>query len=181
MTNSATVETANDNSAARVYISTTERAAMIRAQLKRELGASSRQVSVKSDSFSMGSAIRVLIKDASVSMADVKRIAMAHERVDRCSMTGDILSGGNRYINIDYCQAALRPLREEFEAALRAVENTDEVTESRGFVAYQNKSGDGGYSGRDYWTATNGEKHIHCWGLEFCARQMAEHVAGCAR
>lgn len=177
MTIAATVETANDNAESTKYISTTERAAMIRAQIKRELGATSRQVSVKTDLYSMGSSINVLIKDASVSMADVTRIAMAHERVDRCSMTGDILSGGNRYIHVDYCQAALRPLREEFEAALRSVADGAEVTEVRGFVAYRTPN----VTDSREWIAVSGDKRIHCSGLEFCARQMAEHVAGCVR
>jgi hypothetical protein len=79
------------------YIGTTERAALIRAELKAKHKWSSRDVSVKADHFSMGSAIRISIKNPDVSLAAVKAIAEAHESISRDESTGEILSGGNRY------------------------------------------------------------------------------------
>jgi hypothetical protein len=83
------------------YISTTEHAAQIRAALKAK-GWNSRKVSVRADSFSMGSSIDVTIRDITIPLSVVKDIAEAHERIDRCSVTGDILSGCNRYIHVRY-------------------------------------------------------------------------------
>ncbi len=93
------------------YIGTTERAAIIRAALKAK-GWSSRLVSVKADHFSMGSAIRISIKSAAVPFAEVKAIASEHESISR-DASGEILSGGNRYLDISYSSEA----REAFAAA----------------------------------------------------------------
>lgn len=149
------------------YLTPAETAKNIRDQIKRELGATSRQVSVKAESYSMGSTIHVTVKDVNVSLAAVRRIALAHERVQRCRQTGEIMSGGNRFIDVEYSTEALRPLRDVFEAALRSVESTPGAYASAlGMSASVSSDG--------YWTATGG---IYCHGLEFCARQMAENYA----
>ncbi len=77
------------------YEAVTETAKKIRAALK----AAFPQVkfSVRSDSFSMGSAVRVKWTDGPTEK-QVEKIANAHERIDRDDATGEILSGGNRYI-----------------------------------------------------------------------------------
>jgi hypothetical protein len=87
------------------YIGTTERAAIIRQELKAKHKWSSRDVSVKADHFSMGSAIRISIKNPAVPLAAVKAIASAHESISR-DASGEILSGGNRYLDIGYSQEA---------------------------------------------------------------------------
>jgi hypothetical protein len=100
---------------------TTERAATIRTALKTH-GWTARDVSVRSESFSMGSAIRVVIKNAAVPLPTVKAIAEAHERIDRCEITGDILSGCNRYVSVSYSAAACDVLRAaKLEAVTAAV------------------------------------------------------------
>lgn len=108
-------------------LSTTDRAAAIRAALKAR-HISSRQVSIRAEYFSMGSAIRVSIKDAAVPLALVKAIAEDHESIRRCEMTGDILSGGNRYVTVSYAQSALERFRQVWidrvtAAAARVTEN----------------------------------------------------------
>lgn len=101
-------------------MNTTERAAEIRKALK-EHGWNSRKVSVKSDYFSMGSSIDVVIKDADVDLETVEKIANEHESISRCEITGEILSGGNRYVSVRYSNEALEarkaPHREAVEAA----------------------------------------------------------------
>jgi hypothetical protein len=92
---------------------TVKAAAEIRAALKAK-GWSSREVSVRSESFSMGSAIRVEIKSADVPSAVVEAIAKGHERIDRCSITQEILSGCNRYITVSYAWQTQRELAERF-------------------------------------------------------------------
>jgi hypothetical protein len=100
------------------YIGTTERAAMIRAELKKKHAWTGKDVSVKADHFSMGSAIRIQIKKAGIPIAAVREIALEHESISR-DASGEILSGGNRYIDIGYSSEA----REAMAAAhLPAVE-----------------------------------------------------------
>jgi hypothetical protein len=82
------------------YISPAESARLIRSELKARHGWTSRQVSVKSDSYSMGSSIDIKIKVPGISIAAVEEVANGQERIHRCEHTGEILSGGNRYVSV---------------------------------------------------------------------------------
>lgn len=73
-----------------------EAAATIRTALK---AAGIKGVSVKSERFSGGSAIDVVIKSADVDVAAVTRIAEAQQRLHR-DHDGNITSGGNRYVAV---------------------------------------------------------------------------------
>jgi hypothetical protein len=79
---------------------TTEEAAEIRAEYKK-LGWNSRKISVRTDYFSMGSAIRVAIKVPGIPTEEVEEIAKRiGENISRCSITHEILSGGNTYVSV---------------------------------------------------------------------------------
>ena len=80
------------------YETPAQAAKAIRNALKAEMGITSKQVSVRSSSFSMGSAIRLTIKDLTVDFKRVKEIAKEKEEVSRDQATGEILSGGNQHI-----------------------------------------------------------------------------------
>jgi hypothetical protein len=82
-------------------IDTKTAAKQIRAALKAK-GWNSKAVSVRVDRYSMGSSIHVKVKSPDVDMATVKAIAERYQRVDRCEYSGEILSGGNRFIFIDW-------------------------------------------------------------------------------
>ena len=86
--------------------SVAETAKTIRTALK-AAGIGNRQVSVRAKSYSMGSSVNVEILDLSVDMALVKKIAMAHETCRRCEVTGDVLSGGNRFIFVTVDSGAM--------------------------------------------------------------------------
>ena len=86
--------------------SVAETAKTIRTALK-AAGIGNRQVSVRAKSYSMGSSVNVEILDLSVNMALVKKIAMAHETCRRCEVTGDVLSGGNRFIFVTVDSGAI--------------------------------------------------------------------------
>ncbi len=101
------------------YIGTTERAAMIRAALKAQHKWTGRDVSVKADHFSMGSAIRISIKNPAVPLAAVKAIASEHESISRDG-SGEILSGGNRYLDIGYSQEAREAIAAKHLPAVQA-------------------------------------------------------------
>lgn len=88
-------------------MNTKEAAKQLRTELK-AAGYNSRKVSVRAHLYSLGSTLRVGIKDASVSLAVVKRIAEKFERVDRSGPQGEIMGGGNRFVSVDYYTAAVR-------------------------------------------------------------------------
>ena len=100
-------------------MSTTDRAASIRAALKAK-GWSTRKVSVRSHYYSMGSSIYVTVKDPDIPLSAVEAIAEPHEHIDRCAYSGEILSGGNRYVSVDYSHDAADAIRARYAPLLDA-------------------------------------------------------------
>lgn len=82
------------------YISTTDKCAIIRKQLKEQYKWSSRKVSVRADLYSGGSSINITVKHADVNEDIVEKVARQFESIDRCEHTGEILSGGNTYLHV---------------------------------------------------------------------------------
>ena len=103
------------------YLSTTDRAATIRKELKSKHGWTSRDVSVRADYYSMGSSIRVVIKNPAVVKDTVTAIVEQHESIDR-DASGEILSGGNRFVDVSYSHDACDVLRARTIDAVRAAE-----------------------------------------------------------
>ena len=101
-------------------MNTTDHAAAIRQTLKARYGWSSRQVSVRADYYSMGSAIRVTIKDAAVMPSTVEAVAKQAESIDYCQVTGEILSGGNRFVTVSYDQDVLTAFQVRWIGAIDA-------------------------------------------------------------
>lgn len=101
------------------YLSTTDRAAIIRKALK-DRGWNSRKVSVTSSSYSMGSSIRVVIRDVTIPKAAVEAIANEHEKIDRCQYSGEILSGGNRYVFVEYDWRVVEDAAKPYVPAVQA-------------------------------------------------------------
>lgn len=101
--------------------STTDAAAAIRSELK-TLGITSRQVSVRTDSYSLGSSIDIRIKDASVPLSVVREVAERFEEVRRCEVTGEILSGGNRFVDVAYTSEVLDAVGAPLVALLAGLE-----------------------------------------------------------
>jgi hypothetical protein len=89
-------------------MTTKEKAAELRAALK-GMGYSSRRVSVRVDSWTTGSAIRVMVRDPQVDYKAVEKLASSYKRIDRCEITGDILSGGNCYVDVNRSCRAVEP------------------------------------------------------------------------
>lgn len=92
------------------YTTAAQDASAIRTELKKHYGITSRQVSVRASSYSMGSSIDVTINDPAVDIREVKNAADRHEKIDRCQVTGEILSGGNRYLSVSYGKKAAAAL-----------------------------------------------------------------------
>jgi hypothetical protein len=101
----------------------TEYAAQIRSTLKKAHGWSSRQVSVRSEYFSMGSSIDVIVKDPAIPLPAVKEVAEGAESIRRCEVSGEILSGGNRYVSVRYSHEAQQTIGARYlEAVQKAVD-----------------------------------------------------------
>lgn len=126
--------------------STTDRSAHIRAALKAK-GWSSRDVSVKSEYYSMGSSIRVVIKNPTVPSAVVESIANEHESIDR-DQWGEILSGGNRFVFVNYSAEALAhaadPYRLAVQQAIDALPDNDRSLQTIDGTPYMVGRTDGG-------------------------------------
>lgn len=98
---------------------TVERSKAIRLALKAK-GWTSRDVSVVSDLYSMGSSIRVRIKNPAVPLGEVKALATPHESIRWDPFVGEILSGGNRFVDVSYSAEALEAFRAKYLPAVTA-------------------------------------------------------------
>ncbi len=65
-------------------------------------------IAVKNHSYSMGSSMRVTIKQPAVASdyAEILRLANAGEKISYCEITNEILSGGNRFVTVDFSDEA---------------------------------------------------------------------------
>ena len=75
----------------------TKAAAEIRSSLKKVLGYTNRQVSVKA----RDCAVWVKAKVAGLDLQKIYDIAIKYKSVDYCEITGEILSGGNTFVFVD--------------------------------------------------------------------------------
>ena len=89
----------------------------IRNKLKMA-GYTSKHVSVRSQSYSMGSSIKVEIKSAHVDPAIVLAASNCEEKISYCQSSGEILSGGNRFVNVEFDSKLVDVFGEEHEAGL---------------------------------------------------------------
>lgn len=129
-------------------MSTKERAAQMRKEFKAN-GWNARKISVRTEYFSMGSAIHVTVRDASVDVAKAEEIAKGFESIRRCEITHEILSGGNCYLHFGLSDEVKKtlaaPILPAVEAALEEVKGLDETSTSLVPV-----NGTGTYIGRDF-------------------------------
>lgn len=100
-----------------------EKAAAIRKELKKQLGVTNRQVSVRSRNSGYDEAIDVTIKDLKVNKAKVEAIASRHEHIRRCEYSGEILAGGNTYVFVTLDYDALSAAKEELLETAKKIIN----------------------------------------------------------
>lgn len=111
-----------------MYKSTVDHAKEIRQEFKKR----GIKASVRSNYFSMGSDIRITVKDLT-PLSIVNEIAKNHERIERCQITGEILSGCNRYLIVQY-GTDVRLTQELLQLIETAISN---IGFSRGISYYQ--------------------------------------------
>ena len=110
-----------------------EAAREIRTRLK-AAGVPARAVSVRASSYSMGSTISVKILDIAIDFATVKAAANPEEHVRRDEY-GEILGGGNRFVDLSYCDDVLAAVA----ASLVADANGDRTW--RGYRIFPSEDG----------------------------------------
>ena len=81
-------------------------ARLLRAALK-AAGFNARRVTLRQSH----STLRITIRDAWVSITQVQAIAAPFEQVQRCHLTGEILSGGNLFIEVRYDETVVAPVQ----------------------------------------------------------------------
>jgi hypothetical protein len=134
---------------------TTEEARELRKELKKKLNVNSRQVSVRSEYFSMGSSIDVRVKDPEVSLPAVREIASKYESIRRCEITHEILSGGNTYLSVEYTREALDKRSEQYRDAVQAA--VDKLPEDSNQLER--------VEGTEYWVGRR-DGRFSVWGEE---------------
>lgn len=79
-------------------------------------------ISVRNSDYSMGSSMRVEIKrpDLVKDYAEAERLANAGESIRRCEISGEILNGGNRFVNFEFSDEALETIAAPFLAVSEA-------------------------------------------------------------
>jgi hypothetical protein len=69
--------------------------------LEQFVGLTAKDISVKYESYSLGSSINVEVKTV-IPLSDVDKIAMQSQKIHRCEYTGDYLEGCNRFVHVRY-------------------------------------------------------------------------------
>ncbi len=81
-------------------------------------------IAVRNREYSMGSSMSIEIKrpDLVTDYAEAERLANAGESIRRCESSGEILSGGNRFVHFEFSDEALVTIAAPFiEAATAAL------------------------------------------------------------
>ena len=103
---------------------TKEAAARIRRELKTRYGYTGKDVSVRLESYSMGSSIHVKIRRSDIPLSRVESIARKAESIYRDDF-GNILGGGNRYVSVDHDREARRAVAAPYIPMLENLEESD--------------------------------------------------------
>lgn len=153
---------------------TMSKADHLRAALK-AAGYNARRVTVKYDY----STLRVTLRDATIAKSVIEKIANQFERIDRDTMTGEILCGGNTFVDVAYADGLLDASILAIAEQLAAAEPNRTVT-----IAGRQVSKMAPSAGRWDWTVVSFddiEPRIHAHangpdaaGMMFPAGQLAE-------
>ena len=132
-------------------------AASIADKIRQELKAlryGTRQVSVRTSGAGYSDSIRITIKDVSINEKEIEKIADKYESIRYDDYTGEILSGGNLYIFVEYdynvVQNAAEPYRELAKEVIETAGNESKtvfIMEKNGKELYY-YSGHNGHDGQ---------------------------------
>lgn len=120
-----------------------ERSKAIRERIKSKLGYSSRQVSIRSSDCGYSDCTRITVKDLSCDIDAVEKIAKSFESIRYDEYSGEILSGANTYITVEYDWEVLHKAEEaELENAEKAILAAEDFeSPNRNQTFYTDKKG----------------------------------------
>ena len=95
-----------------------EKAAKIRKEIKSQLGYTAKQVSVRSVH---GTELKVTVKDITIDLQQIEKIASQFEDIHRCEATNEILLGGNTFVNVGYDWQVVHEAKQERLAEAEAI------------------------------------------------------------
>lgn len=98
-------------------------------------------------------------------------IAESYEVIHRDYMSGEILCGGNTFVDVDYCDSAIDAMVSEINALMSTIEHRGTAVTYRGIRIYQTCN-----TKDQYWYAEGKGVNVHAWGQRFTARQVAIHI-----
>src|SRR5262249_30280236 len=141
----------------------------LRAALK-GAGFNARQVTVKYPH----STLYVTIRDASVSLTKVTEIAGVFESVSRDHKTGEILAGGNGFLQVRYDAALIRPVPASILAVLGAAPDDVYVALPGGFRAMKvsRQHGSATYVGEVRISGPTFQGGTVAVGVEYAAKRI---------
>jgi hypothetical protein len=155
-------------------MTTKEAAAELRGRLK-DVGFNARAVSVRVRHLGMDSAITVTVRRPDVRLVAVREIADGFERIHCDDATGEVLLGGNLYVNVAYAEEAIRPFRTGVELQLEAdCAVPGVVADIDGFKVWRcTAESDYLWADRPEW-----DHPIKCWGVAYLAKQLTYYALG---
>jgi len=101
-----------------------DKAKLLRNELK-ALGLTSQDVSVRVKPCTYSERMDVIIKNLSIDIKEIERLARKYEKVDRDEITGEILAGGNDYVYVAYDWEVLKKEGENFLPLAEKILNTN--------------------------------------------------------
>ena len=136
-------ETASDKAGRSKQMSiNAERSKAIRERIKNELGYTSKQVSVRSSNCGYSDETRITVKDLSCDYDAIQKIAMSFESIRYDEYSGEILSGANTYIFVEYDWKVIHNAKEaELENAEKAINDAELENSERNQTFYTDKKG----------------------------------------
>ena len=110
------------------------KAKKLREELKK-LGYNSRKISVVVRHYT---SINVKIKDVTIGLQEIKKIADKYKSIDYCQISGEILEGGNDFVFVDYDRDKLSLAAEKYYNYCKNVINKHK--DSNNMVEFFNNS-----------------------------------------
>lgn len=114
------------------YLSNAGKTKMLRSEIKTKLGLNCREVSVTSSGGSYDSSINVYLKtiNAITHYQEVEKLALKFKHIDYDPYCGEVLCGGNTYVNVSCDRSLLREFSTKYLELATQVYN--ELTEETG-------------------------------------------------
>lgn len=99
----------------------------IKNELKKEGYAKGYTISVKDCGYS--TSVKIKITSPEINRLDIEKIANRFQEIDRDERTGEILSGSNNYVFVEYKEGIFEEVAREYEATAKgAMMSKDETT-----------------------------------------------------